>query len=160
MDPASAVGIAAASLQFAGVTVKGVLGGIGLLKSLKETPVRLTELLRDVDKSVARIIHLQQTIQGPDSGWVRRLSHVQLLALRATVDDAYQAMVRLQVTLEPLFGNQNAETQTRAKRMWRSVVSLKMERDIEEKLETIQRHNDQIVRELQLSGLDIQIQLS
>lgn len=160
MDPVSAVGIAAVSLQFAGVAAKGVLGGIGFLKSLKETPVRLTELLSDVDKSVARIIHLQQTLQGPDSGPVRRLSHGQLLALRATVDDAYQATVSLQATLEPLFGNQNAQTQTKTERMWRSVVSVKMERDIEKKLEKIQRHNDQIMRELQLSGLDIQMQLS
>lgn len=159
MDPVSAVGIAAVSLQFAGVAAKGALGGIGFLKSLKETPVRLAELLRDVDKSVARIIHLQQTLQGPDSGPVRQLSHSQLLALLATVGDAYQAMVSLQTTLEPLFGNQNAQTQTRTKRMWRSVVSVKMERDIEEKLEKIRRHNDQVMRELQLSGLNIQIQL-
>jgi hypothetical protein len=160
MDPASAVGIAGVSLQFAVVAAQGVLGGIGFLRSLRKTPARLTELLRDVDRSVARIIHLQQTLQDPDSGPVRRLSDGQLLALRATVDDAYQATVSLQAALEPLFGNQNAQTQSRTKKIWSSVVSVKMERDIEEKLQKIQRYNDQIMRELQLSGLDIQIQLT
>jgi hypothetical protein len=61
--------------------------------------------------------------------------------------------------LGPLFRTQNAQSQDVTK-LWRSVVSVKMGRDIENKLEKIQRLNNQIMRELQLSGLDIQIQLS
>jgi hypothetical protein len=159
VDPASVIGIAAASLQFTAVTVRGVLGGIGFLKSLKGTPVRLTELLYDVDKSIVQIVHLRQTLQDPDSGPVRKLGPSQLQALRATVDDGYQATVSLQATLEPLFGSQNAQTQIRTRRIWKSVVSVKIEREIEEKLEKIQWHNNEITRGIQLSGLDAQMQL-
>lgn len=159
MDPISAVGIAAASLQFAGVAAKGILGAIGFLKSLKEAPVRLTELLCDTEKSVARIIHLQQTLQDPKSALVQRLSHSQHAALATIVNDACQTTISLQEMLGPLFRTQNAQSQNVTK-LWRSVVSVKMGRDIENKIEKIQRLNNQIMRELQLSGLDIQIQLS
>jgi hypothetical protein len=159
MDPISAVGIAAASLQFAGVAAKGILDTIGFLKSLKEAPVRLTELLCDTDKSVARIIHLQQTLQDPESALVQRLSHSQHAALATIVNDACQTTISLQEMLGPLFRTQNAQSQNVTK-LWRSVVSVKMGRGIENKLEKIQRLNNQIMRELQLSGLDIQIQLS
>ena len=159
MDPISAVGIAAAALRSASVAAKGVLGAIGLLKSLKETPVRLTELLCDTDKSVTRIIHLQQILQDPESVLVQRLSSSQHSALATIVNDACQTTVILQETLEPLFRNQIAQSQGVTKKLWRSVVSVKMERGLENQLERIQRLNNQIMRELQLSGLDIQIEL-
>ena len=42
---------------------------------------------------MAPIIRLQQTLQDPGSSPVRRLADGQFLALRGTVDDAYQATV-------------------------------------------------------------------
>jgi hypothetical protein len=66
MDPTSAVGVAAAFVQFAELTVKGVLRTIGFLQDLEERPHRLKELLPNIDKSVARIAHLQHALQSTD----------------------------------------------------------------------------------------------
>lgn len=55
MDPVSAVGLAASAVQFADVGVRALIGMLQLLKRLKHTPKQMTELLRDVDKSIQRI---------------------------------------------------------------------------------------------------------
>ncbi len=162
MDPISAIGIAAASAQLAGVAGQGLLLGIGFLKGLKKAPTRLSAVLNDIEVSTARIIHLQETLDDDMSGLSTTLSEYQLSVLRRAVDDACGATAELQALLEPLFGgptNSGTGARASARMLWKEVVSLKVERDIEEKLEKIGRRNDEVLRELQLSGLDIQTRI-
>lgn len=158
MDPISLVGLTAAAAQFAGVAGKGVLKSIGLLKGLKGTPARLSELLGDLDKSTTRIIRLLVTLRDDQSSLAKLLSTERLQALKGVVGDAGCASNELQSVLEPLFGPQShGSTGLRAgaKKLWRDVVSVTMEKDIEGKLDKARRMNDEVLRELQLAGLDL-----
>lgn len=158
MDPVSLVGITAAAVQFAGVTGKGLLKGIGLLRGLADTPARLSKLLGDIEKSTARIIRLLATLNDDQSDLVKLLSTKQLKALKDTVNDALSAATELQSALEPLFGtHSHSERGFRAgaKKMWRDVVSVKAERSIGEKLDNVCRMNEEVLRELQLAGIDL-----
>ena len=158
MDPLSAIGTVAASVQFADVAFRSILKTIKFLKALEGTPARTKKLLSDVDKSIARIVQIQQTLQsGPDND-LSVLSAVQLAALESSLNDGLRAMSGLQALLEPLVLGQNVHSGTR--RLWNAVVSKKLWPDIEEYLEDIQRHNDNILRELQLSGINMQIWLA
>jgi hypothetical protein len=156
MDPVSAVSVAAASLHFA----SAVLGCIKILIGLKDAPARLIQLLRDVDKSVVRIAHLQQMLQDPASELVQKLNPIQLDTLRAAVDDGYQSVLRFQGSVQPILGDQNGKTQAMTKRIWRSLISVKFERQLEEKLERIRWNDNEILRSLQACGLDLQAQTS
>lgn len=159
MDPVSAVGIAAASAQFAGVAGKRVLRGIGLLKGLKGTPTRLSALLSDIDKSITRIHHLQGLLDDDQSNLTRLLSPEQVATLRGAVGDAHNATTELQLVLDPLFGPQNnigTGLRGSAKRLWRDVISVKVEKEIEENIDKVRRMNDEVLRELQLGGLDLE----
>jgi hypothetical protein len=146
MDPISAVGVAGASVQFAELAVKSVLRTIRFLKDLEEKPCRLKELLSDIDKSVAQIAYLQHALQSTDPSPIQRLAPRQLAALEVSMNDGLQVTVSLQALLRPLFCGQNV--QTRTSRLWSAVVSKKMEPEIEEHLQKIQRYNDCIMREL------------
>ena len=69
----------------------------------------------------------------------------------STVDDAYRAVVELQHVLEPLCQKPNDNGW--AKRDWRSVVSMSMEKSVIEKIDRIERLKAEIVSEMQLISL-------
>lgn len=71
------------------------------------------------------------------------------------MDDAYQATVNLQHTLEPLFRKTNIAVHGWAKIAWRSVVSIQIERSIAEKIARIERLNGEVESEMQLIGLEM-----
>jgi hypothetical protein len=152
MDPVSAVSVAAASLHFA----SAVLGSIRILIDLKDAPAQLTQLLHDVDKSVVCIAHLQQTLQDPASRLLQKLNPTELETLRATVNDGYQLILSLQSSLQSILGDWNGKAQAMGKRIWRRLVSLKFECELEEKLERIRWNDNEILQSLQACGLDLQ----
>ena len=154
MEPASAVGLAAGTVQFADVGGRALLGMIKLLKDLKETPKRMAELLRDVDKSVERICSLRNAMQQPTSLFTN-LSITQIQRVTKNVDDAYQATVSLQHALEPLFRERNVAMNGWAKRAWRSVVSIQIEKSIAEKIARVERLNWEVISEMQLIKLEM-----
>ena len=158
MDPVSAVGLAAGAVQFADVGVRTLIGMVQLLKRLKHTPKQMTELLRDVDKSIQRIHALRHAMQQPNP-LSTHLSNTQTQRLTTNVDDAYQATTDLQHTLEPLFRESNIAGNGWAKKTWRSAVSVSMETEIEGKITRIKRLNSEVMSEMQLSDLEMQVQL-
>ena len=154
MDPLSVIGLAAGAVQFADVGGRGFLGLIELLKRLKDTPKRMTELFQDVDKSIQRIYALRSAMQQPTSLFMN-LSNQQIQRMTSIVEDAHQATVDLQLGLEPLFRKPLVSWDSWPKRAWRSVVSIHMERSVAEKINRIQRLNVEIMGEMQLFDLDI-----
>lgn len=158
MDPASALGTAAAAFQFAQLVVKATIKGAGLLKSIKETPAKLKELLSVVETSNQHISQLQQSLTDPISGLVTALPHDQLSFLQANVNEAGRLSTELQKELESLFGNQKRGL-TGAKKIWRDIISVKRERGLEEKLNKIQWYNKEIMRGLQVGLVALSSQI-
>ncbi|KAK3388497.1 hypothetical protein B0T20DRAFT_364503 [Sordaria brevicollis] len=152
MDPASAIGIAAAAFQFAQLTAKATAKGVGLLRSLKETPSKLKELLSVVEISNKQTASLQESLSDPASTLAAALPHDQLSFLRTNVDEAARITRELQKELESLFGSQKRGL-TGAKKLWRDVLSVKRERALEEKLNKMKWYNGEIERGLQVSVL-------
>lgn len=158
MDPISAIGTVAASVQFADVAFRGILQTIKFLRALEGTPAKIKKLLAGVDKSIIRIVQIQRTLQKSPNHGSSLLSTAQLAALNCSLSDGLQAMNGLQTLLEPLVRAQDGQSGPR--RLWNAVVARKLWPDIEEYLQDIQRQNDDILRELQLSGLDMQFWLA
>lgn len=52
MDPLSALGAAAASAQFVGYAVQGLLGARKIWKHVKGAPVEIQDLLRQVSANI------------------------------------------------------------------------------------------------------------
>ncbi|MCJ1396030.1 hypothetical protein MMC18_008917 [Xylographa bjoerkii] len=123
MDPVSAVGLAGGAIQFAVVGCSALIGMVKLLERLRETPKRMTELLQDVDKSIERIHALQNAMQQPNLLFPH-LSVTQVGRVVGNVNDAYQATIDLQHTLEPVFRKNTITGHGWAKTTWRSVLSV------------------------------------
>ncbi|KAK3994244.1 hypothetical protein QBC44DRAFT_49185 [Cladorrhinum sp. PSN332] len=147
MEPISALSIAAASFQF----VEAVIHGIRLLRKLKDgAPTKFSELLDDTEKSLARIIQIQRSLNDGASTFSKSLSSSQITALQRATQDVCHATEDLQRALKPVFGSSGT------KKFWKYVVSVKMEPGIETMLNRIRRSGDQLMRELQLAGLEVE----
>ncbi|CAI4212300.1 unnamed protein product [Parascedosporium putredinis] len=105
MDPASALGVAAASVQLSGVAAIAVLRGIGILKTFKETPANLAELLIDVERSILSTLNLRNQLMNPASNLRQRLPSGQHQALHDALDETYEATLGLQEIIEPLLAD-------------------------------------------------------
>lgn len=145
MEPLSILGAVAAACQLAELAAKGAIKGTRLLKSLKDMPAKLTDLLAVVQTSKNNMVQLrdhltQQTLMG-------LLTQSQLQSFRDDIDTAYKAAEELETSLESLLGPMKHDLKG-IKRLWRDVISLKREGEIKKSFETIQRRNEQIYREL------------
>lgn len=158
MDPVSAIGVGAATLQLVDRTVTTLFGIIKLIRNLRDIPQRLEILLGDVEKAVHRVNSLQSALQDPTSRIVSQLQVSQAAALQALVHDARSAITDVYQKLQLVFGPQ-AQTGTKLKRAWRAVVSIEFEKELERKLERIQRINDELTRQLQVASVEIQADL-
>lgn len=158
MDPVSALGVAAASVQLSGVAAITVLRGIGILKTFKETPANLAELLIDVERSIPSTLNLRNQLMNPASDLRQRLPSGQHQALYDALDDTYEATLGLQEIMEPLLADSSVVS-SRRKRVWRTMVSIKKEKEIKKKLERVQWLNGQVMKELQITSLHLQADL-
>ncbi|KAK7414548.1 hypothetical protein QQX98_006575 [Neonectria punicea] len=152
MDPISAIGVAAASIQFADFSAKALLGSIRLLQSLRDAPKQVAALLHDVDKSIKRLVDLRARIQSDTDPLTQTLSRNQLETLRDVVSEGYQAVADLQNALDRV---KFLPSDSKARKSWKSFLSAEMSRDIEIHLGRIQRQHSEMLQQLQLAGLDV-----
>lgn len=145
MDPASIIGIVAAACQFAELAAKGAIKGAGLLKSLKDAPVRLTELLEVVQASKRNLAQLRGHLTEPSLSVL--LPQLQVQTFQDDIDEASNIADELEQQIENLLGpgHQNVRGM---KRLWRDVVSISREREFIKQFATIQRHVEQVHRGL------------
>ncbi|KAI9164088.1 hypothetical protein HJFPF1_05724 [Paramyrothecium foliicola] len=158
MDPITAVGAVAASIQLTQFSFNAIFKTTKFLKDLASQPQRIGELLSDTDRSVSRMMNLKLSLKNVNSKLPQRLTPDQLIALDTSIDHGLKAAESLTALLEPIF--KSKATQSKRKLMWKMVISKTIESDVEEHLDKIQRHNDTIMKELQLSGLDLQLQMA
>ena len=154
-DPISALGAAAAAVQFGDVAGRAILESIKLLKNLNETPKRMAQQLQDVTKSIERMILLRSTILAPGSSVFIRLTSQQLKRIDEAVSDTDVAMKSLHQSLQRLFPRQTLNADNTIKSFWRAVVSVTREKDIEEKIQRINRIHQELMQELQVTDLEL-----
>ncbi|EGO55041.1 hypothetical protein NEUTE1DRAFT_139321 [Neurospora tetrasperma FGSC 2508] len=150
MDPASIIGIVAAACQFAELAAKGAIKGAGLLKSLRDTPAKLTELLRLVQISKQNMVQLRDHLAHPTL--LSLLPQLQLQSFRDDIDQAHKIAEELEVQIESLVGPTTQDLRG-IKKLWRDVITIKKEGEFNDRFEAIQRYNEQIHRGL--SGLQV-----
>ncbi|EAA29742.1 hypothetical protein GE21DRAFT_9721 [Neurospora crassa] len=150
MDPASILGIVAAACQFAELAAKGAIKGAGLLKSLRDTPAKLTELLTLVQISKQNMVQLRDHLAHPTL--LSLSSQFQLQTYRDDIGKAHKVAQDLELQIESLVGPTTQDLRG-IKKLWRDVITIKKEGEFNDRFEAIQRYNEQIHRGL--SGLQV-----
>ncbi|KAI0446382.1 hypothetical protein F4803DRAFT_41754 [Xylaria telfairii] len=152
MDPLSLIGGLASGIQLVSMGAQALLVTIKLIKDLKNVPQRLVVLLNDVDDSISRLCYSCNA----GSQLFRMLDPHQLDRLARTATALYPALQDIHKLLEPLVNDKQGR-KTSVHRLWNSILCLKMEKDLSEKLKRLDRLNMEVVRELGTVGLEVQV---
>ncbi|KAI0162345.1 hypothetical protein GGR57DRAFT_319186 [Xylariaceae sp. FL1272] len=153
MDPLSIIGGIGAGIQVVSMGAQALMITIKLLKDLQDIPQRLLLLLNDVDSSISRLCYSCNT----GSRLFRMLDPPQLDRLSRTATALYPALQDIQRLLEPLIHGAQLHKRP-VRRLWNSILSLKVEKELSEKLKRVNRLNLELVRELGTVGLEVQVE--
>jgi hypothetical protein len=151
-DPLSIFGAAAAATQLVATIL---LESIRLAKDLKDVPNKLALTLYDVERSTTQFQHMCGVVLQPGSNVFAQLDPAMLGGLVNTTTELRQAMKEVQSILQPLVDTNPSRTKP-FQRLWRSIMSLVKEKDVEEKLRRIDRLNLEVIQQLAITGLDLQ----
>jgi hypothetical protein len=151
-DPLTILGATAAGVQLGEAGCKLLIGSIALLRNLRKAPRRMKRLLHETETSIARLDCVRNTVLQPGSAVASQLTAHQLARLDIVLSEGEQAMEGLERELERLVPRTVA-TAGLVKKTWKSVVSLTKEDEIKEHLDNISRANTEIMRELEVLGL-------
>jgi len=157
MDPITASGLAASAVQFADIAARTILSAVKLLRELRDAPTRARELLEDVEHSIPLVIAILE----PGARLVDRLTPQQFSRLSPSILRVRLGMEDLQRALKLLVSNEERTNVNRkgkaVQRGWKAVVSLVKQGDISEKAARVQQLNLELIRELEVVGLDLQV---
>ncbi|KIW16877.1 hypothetical protein PV08_04067 [Exophiala spinifera] len=132
MDPISAFGVAAGTLQVVDFAAKALLGTIGILKEASNTPKRMTLLLQDVEKSVEHIRLLRELFGGLES-LSGKLNGSHLDHVNDNITDICEAIGDLKNTLEPVVRNCNASSPHKHQQILAAMKSVTARSQVEQK---------------------------
>ncbi|KAK8093727.1 hypothetical protein PG997_000412 [Apiospora hydei] len=153
-DPLSLVGGIAAGLQLVMVASEALLATIKLIKDLKDVPGRLATLLNEVTDSISRLCYSCST----GSNLFRHMNSSQMDRLARCAAALHSALQDISSVLVPLVDSEDGTGRVRPSRyFWKRLVSLKIEKELPEKLNRLNRLNIEIVRELGVATLETQI---
>ncbi|KAI1749442.1 hypothetical protein F4782DRAFT_542182 [Xylaria castorea] len=152
MDPFSIVGGLGAGIQLVSMGAQAFLVTIKLIKDLKDVLQRLVLLLNDVDDSISRFCYSCNA----GSQLFRMLDLPQLDRLSRTATALFPALQDIHDLLE-LWINDRQGRKTSVRRLWNSILLLKIEKELLEKLKRLDRLNMEVVRELGTVGLEVQV---
>ena len=159
MEPITALGAAAAGLQLVDVAARALMGAVGLARNLRDAPARTEKLLVDVDRSVAQILHISATLLQPGSRFCDALSPDQVTRLSTCASQTGDAMDALRILLVSLCGAGHPGS-SRGKailqRAWSAVIAAHKQDEVSELLARAERLNLDMIRELELIGLEMQ----
>ena len=142
----------AAGIQLVSTTAKALLATVKLIRDLKEIPERLTLLLYEVEESISRLY--QSCNMGSTLFQDLDLPRLDRLSTSALALDA--ALRKIHDVLRPLVCESKRKGRS-LRTLWRSVVLIKVEKELAEKLERLNRLNMEMIRELGLLGLELQL---
>ncbi|RKL45848.1 hypothetical protein BFJ72_g3395 [Fusarium proliferatum] len=151
-DPLSIVGGVAAGLQLVSAAGKALLATIKLLQDLQEVPGQLAQLLREVDDSISRLCY---SCRGGSHAF-GNLDPVQEKRLVSIADSLHPVLQEIHNMITPLFSDRQGKRKAMSQ-LWNSIISLKVEKELSQKLERLNRLNIEMVRELGVVGLEVQL---
>jgi hypothetical protein len=159
MEPITALGAAAGGLQLVDVAARALMGVVRLARNLRDAPTRTEKLLVDVDRSVAQILHISATLLQPGSRFCDGLSPDQVTRLSTCALQTGEAMDALRILLGSLCGaghSGGSRGKAILQRTWSAVIAAHKQDEVSELLARAERLNLEIVRELELIGLEMQ----
>ncbi|KAI1383868.1 uncharacterized protein F4822DRAFT_417863 [Hypoxylon trugodes] len=156
-DPLAILGAVAASLQLAVYAIKGPVGTVELVQSLHEAPRRMSLLLSQIDREVASTNNLLR-FDPPIHPYLSTTQYAQISTLAV---EARKAMESIQEDLRPLVEAIQSASEPSEKRKvliqaWKSVATIKKEKEIESKMKLLERLNVSLLRELHIAGFETQ----
>jgi hypothetical protein len=157
MDPTSALGAAAASAQFLGYGIKGLVYAAQLLRDIKGAPDDSLRIVTRLEKEITSM----NRMLSPDSSTFSQFTTAQYvhiapwaLEARKSLDEANKILSPLSTQLDKLNTQDGAEN--RVLRAWKSLLTVKAMREVEKRMETIQMLNASLIRELNVAGFETQ----
>lgn len=159
-DPLTLLGAAAAGAQFVELAATALLKTIRLVKDLQDVPRKMVVLLQDVENSTTRIHYIFASVLQPGSKVFEQLDATQFGSLSRAATELRQAMDDVNTMLTPLVGTQPPGRGKTAERIWRSIMAVKAEKDVAEKLERVDRLNNEVHRQLAVTLVELQATVS
>ena len=159
MEPITTLGAAAAGLQLIDVAARALMGVVGLARNLRDAPARTERLLVDVDRSVAQILYISATLLQSGSRFCDGLSPDQVTRLSTCALQTSEAMDALRILLGSLCGaghSGGSRGKTILQRTWSAVIAAHKQDEVSELLARAERLNLEMIRELELVGLEMQ----
>ncbi|KAL6874955.1 hypothetical protein J3F83DRAFT_729313 [Trichoderma novae-zelandiae] len=156
----AAIGAVAAGLQLAEGSAKALIKTIRIINALREVPQKLARYLQEIEASTLQVEHLCYNILQDESKFyqqLRSLSHTD--GLMKTLATLHEAAEEVNQFLLPMaeFAPAPAAMGRPSRWLWKSITSLKMEKDLPHKLERLERLNGEVIRELTAVGLQVQV---
>ncbi|OIW32736.1 hypothetical protein CONLIGDRAFT_277018 [Coniochaeta ligniaria NRRL 30616] len=155
-DPISILGAAAAGSQIVELAATSLLKTIRFVKDLHDVPKRMAVVFQDVEKSTNHVHYIFSVMLQPGSKVFEQLDTAQFATLTQTASELRQAMDEVSMTLKPLLGPGDAENGKTARRFWRSVMCVKLEKSLKEKMHRIDWLGNEVSRQLGITTLELQ----
>lgn len=153
-------GPVASGLQLAEGSFKGLVKTVRMVKHLREVPYKLAKLLEEMETSASHFEHLCSDLLKHDSELHKHIQSPSLLnRVIHTVTALREAIDEINEFLSPLaeFGTEAETKSLPINRLWKSVVSLRMEKELPNKLERLGRLHTNLLRELSVVGIELQL---
>lgn len=141
----------AAGMQLVQTAAEALLATIKLMRALKGIPEKLALLLNDVDDSITRLCNSCNA----GSKLFLSLDQAKTERLSQCATALYPVLQEIHRMLIPLIKDHKGRSGP-FRRLWKTLVSLSVEKELSEKLERLDRLNIEIVRELGMIGLEMQ----
>lgn len=157
---AEILGAVAAGTQLCELAATALLKTVRLVKDLQDVPKKMVVLLQDVEKSTTGVQGIFSVVLQPGSKVLEQLDATQFGNLSKATTDLRQAMDEVIIILKPLVGTQSSGKGKAVQRLWKSIMTVKAEKDVMEKLERIDRLNNEFDRHLGIASLELQATIS
>jgi hypothetical protein len=167
MDPVTAIGVVGGSFQLVDVAARALIATIKGIRGIRNAPAQTAALLAEVERSSISISRISAALLQQGSSLFDKLTVEQFARLSPCALETRLAMESLQRLLSSLFDPSPSLShrlpdfigKDALRRTWHSVVSVYRQDEVSELLARVQRLNLNMVRELEVVGLEMQSEL-
>lgn len=140
MDPVSAFGIATGAAGLADVGARALLGCVIFLRDLKKVPKEMRTLLSDLEASVIRLSAVRDAWGQDTSVLSTGLDVLDRQRLQGIIEEGHTTSAKLCDRLRLLLDDSEGSN------IWRGVVCMVAQNDIESDIHRINRLNGEVTR--------------
>ncbi|EGR47332.1 uncharacterized protein TRIREDRAFT_122724 [Trichoderma reesei QM6a] len=156
----AAIGAIAAGLQLAEGSARALIKTIRIINALREVPQKLARYFQEIEASTTHVEHLCRNLLQDESKFyqqLKSLSHTDgLIKTLATLHEATEEVNEFLLPFAEFAPSPTAIAKP-GRWLWKSITSLKMEKDLPHKLKRLERLNGEVIRELTAVGLQVQM---